>query len=216
MRDTAIFDMDGLLLDTEPLWTKSMKTVSERHEIPVKPYQFKETTGLKIYEVVAYWAVKYPWQGASVQQVSDEVIEDIIALSKSEGRVMPGVLPLLRQFRERGVRMGVATSSPRRMLHELISYFELEHYFDVLCSADEVGFGKPHPAVYLHCAERLRSNPLQCIVFEDSFNGMVSGKAARMKVIAVPDPAHFDDPRFAIADERLHSLEEFHYDYMLS
>jgi sugar-phosphatase len=216
MIDTALFDMDGLLLDTEPLWTRSMQTVSERHGIPVKPHQFKETTGLKIKEVVHYWSLKYPWSGAGIEQVTEEIIDDIIALSKADGRVMPGVIRVLTGFRDQGLKLGVATSSPTRMLQELIHFFELDVFFDVICSADEVGFGKPHPAVYLHCADLLQSAPLQCVVFEDSFNGMLSGKSARMKVVAVPDPHQFEDPRFAIADWKLRSLEDFDFQILQS
>ena len=208
MIDTAIFDMDGLLLDTEPLWGKSMERIAKRHQIPVMPHQFKETTGLKIHEVVAYWAIKYPWKGADVHQVAEEIIDDIIALSKDEAKVMPGVIALLNQLQEKGFKIGVATSSPIRMLQELIHYFELNSFFTELSSADTVGFGKPHPAVFLHCAAQLHSNPLNCVVFEDSFNGIIAGKAARMKVIAVPDPAHYDDARFVIADKKLRSLED--------
>lgn len=200
--------MDGLLLDTEPLWTKSMQRISEKHKIPVEPHQFKETTGLKIHEVVAYWAIKYPWQGSSVQEVAEEVIDDIIKLSKQEGRVMPGVISLLNKLQKMNFKLGVATSSPIRMLQELIHYFELQSYFIELSSADTVGLGKPHPAVFLHCAAQMGSNPLSCVVFEDSVNGVIAGKAARMKVIAVPDTLHFEDKRFGIADLKFKSLEE--------
>ncbi len=206
--DTVIFDMDGLLLDTEPLWTKSMMRIAAKHNIRITPAQLKETTGLKIHEVVAVWAVKYPWDGASVFAVAEEIIDDIIALSKAESSVMPGVIPLIEKLQKAGYKMGVATSSPQRMMDELITFFDLKKYFTQLSSADAVGYGKPHPAVFLHCAEHLQSNPLQCIVLEDSFNGIIAGKAARMKVIAVPDAAHFHDARFAIADKKYHSLEE--------
>ncbi|HTN17043.1 MAG TPA: HAD-IA family hydrolase, partial [Chitinophagaceae bacterium] len=74
--------------------------------------------------------------------------------------------------------------------------------------ADTVGFGKPHPAVFLHCAAQLGSTPLQCIVFEDSLNGIIAAKAARMKVIAIPDDLHFDNPKFALADKKYRSLAE--------
>lgn len=205
--DTVIFDMDGLLLDTEPLWTKSMMRIAAKHNIRITPAQLKETTGLKIHEVVAVWAVKYPWDGASVFAVAEEIIDDIIALSKAESRVMPGVIPLLEKLQKAEYKMGVATSSPQRMMDELITFFELKDYFAQLSSADAVGYGKPHPAVFLHCAEHLQSNPLQCLVLEDSFNGIIAGKAARMKVIAVPDATHFHDARFAIADKKYHSLE---------
>jgi len=208
MIDTVIFDMDGLLLDTEPLWSKSMLAIAKKHHIPITPKQFKETTGLKIHEVVAYWAIKYPWQGASVHQVAEEIIDDIIVLSKAEGRVMPGAIQLLEQLRTRGFKLGVATSSPIRMLQELIHFFELSHYFAELSSADTVGYGKPHPAVFLHCAAQLKSDPLQCLVLEDSVNGVIAAKAARMKVIAVPDHLYCNDMRFAIADKKISSLTE--------
>lgn len=208
MIDTVIFDMDGLLLDTEPLWGKSMWRIAQKHQIPILQQQFKETTGLKIHEVVAYWAIKYPWNGASVHQIAEEIIDDIIALSKAEGRVMPGVLPLLKSLKQKGYKLGVATSSPRRMLQELIDFFELNSYFIELSSADTVGFGKPHPAVFLYCAAQMKSDALNCLVFEDSFNGIIAAKAARMKVIAVPDELHFNEPRFAAADKKIRSLEE--------
>lgn len=208
MIDTIIFDMDGLLLDTEPLWGKSMMRIAQKHQIPILAHQFKETTGLKIHEVVAYWAIKYPWNGASVQDIAEEIIDDIIALSKAEGRVMPGVIPLLKNLTKKGFKLGVATSSPTRMLEELIAFFELKPYFIELSSADTVGYGKPHPAVFLHCAAQMNSEALNCLVFEDSFNGIIAAKAARMKVIAVPDELHFNEPRFAAADKKIRSLED--------
>jgi sugar-phosphatase len=200
--------MDGLLLDTEPLWGKSMMRIAQKHQIPILAHQFKETTGLKIHEVVAYWAIKYPWNGASVQDIAEEIIDDIIALSKAEGRVMPGVIPLLKNLTKKGFKLGVATSSPTRMLEELIAFFELKPYFIELSSADTVGHGKPHPAVFLHCAAQMNSEALNCLVFEDSFNGIIAAKAARMKVIAVPDELHFNEPRFAAADKKIRSLED--------
>lgn len=208
MIDTVIFDMDGLLLDTEPLWGKSMLRIAQKHNIPIQSHQFKETTGLKIHEVVAYWAIKYPWGKNNVHQVAEEIVDDIIALAQSEARVMPGAHKLLIALKERGFKLAVATSSPLRMLHELIEFFKLTHFFDELSSADTVGFGKPHPAVFLHCAAQMASDPLNCIVFEDSFNGIIAGKAARMKVIAVPDSIHINEPRFAAADKIISSLED--------
>ncbi len=201
--------MDGLLLDTEPLWGKSMLQVAEKHKIPITAQRFKETTGLRIYEVTDHWAIHYPWEGRSSKEVAEEILDEIIASSKSHATVMRGVEKTLQLLRQHKFKIGLASSSPARMIHELVDHFGITHYFDVITSADVVDLGKPHPAVFLHCAAELGSRPNQCVVLEDSVNGMIAGKAARMKVIAIPEEIHFDDPRFSIADARLRSMEDF-------
>lgn len=209
MINTVLFDMDGLLFDTEPLWGVSMLRVAQQHGIPVTKERFKDTRGFHIYEVTAYWAVKYPWQGKSSEEVAEEILDDIIALTIEQGSVMPGVLNALELLKTNGYKIGLASSSPIRMINALVEHFGIKHYFDCITSADEVELGKPHPAVFLHCANQLGALPLQCLVLEDSINGVIAGKAARMKVIAIPEPAHYDDPRFALADAKLRSMEAF-------
>lgn len=201
--------MDGLLLDTEPLWGQAMTRVAAQHGIEMTPQRFKATTGLRIYEVCDHWALHYPWSGpATARAVADEILEDVISLSLKEGRVLPGALALLKALREGGYKIGLASSSPLHMIEALLHHFQIHSAFDCITSADAVDFGKPHPAVFLHCASLLNSKPYECLVLEDSVNGVIAGKAALMKVIAIPDALHFDDPRFAIADEKWNSLEQ--------
>jgi mannitol-1-/sugar-/sorbitol-6-/2-deoxyglucose-6-phosphatase len=214
MINTVLFDMDGLLLDTEPLWGVSMLRVAEKHKIPITRERFKETTGLRIYEVTDYWHLKYPWEGKSADEVATEILDDIIHLSKTDGSVLPGVIQTLELLKENGYKIGLASSSPARMINALVEHFGIQHYFDCITSADVVELGKPHPGVFMHCAQSLNASPLQCVVLEDSVNGMIAGKAARMKVIVVPDELHFDDPRFALADAKLKSLENFDPDML--
>ena len=208
MINTVLYDMDGLLLDTETLWGESMLRVASKHKIPISKGLFKETTGLRIFEVTDYWAVKYPWQGSTSMDVANEILDDIIEASKNHGGILPGVEKSLKLFRDNGFKIGLASSSPQRMIEALVKYFGLYDAFDCITSADVVELGKPHPAVFLHCAESLGAKPIECLVLEDSVNGMIAGKAARMKVIAVPDELHFDDPRFSLADAKLRSLED--------
>jgi sugar-phosphatase len=209
MINTVLFDMDGLLLDTEPLWGVSMMKVAKKHKIPITHERFKETTGLRIYEVTDHWAIHYPWEGKSSKEVADEILDDIIALSKSNGRILDGVEPTLKLLKKHKYKIGLASSSPKHMIDALVAHFGLTKYFDRITSADAVASGKPHPAVFLYCAAELGSKPNECLVLEDSVNGMIAGKAARMKVIVVPDELHFDDPRFSLADGKLRSLADF-------
>ncbi len=209
MINTVLFDMDGLLLDTEPLWGECMMRIAEKHGIPITGDRFKETTGLRIYEVTEYWSVKYPWKGSTHSDVAEEILDDIIETSKSRAGVLKGVVETLELLKRYNFKIGLASSSPSRMINTLVAHFHLHHYFDCITSADAVALGKPHPAVFLHCAENLKSSPMQCVVLEDSVNGMIAGKAARMKVIVVPDALHFHDPKFALADKKLNSLEDF-------
>lgn len=214
MIDTVIYDMDGLLLDTEPLWGECMLRVAQNHGIPITGAQFKETTGLTIYEVTNYWAARYPWKGCTPTAVADDILDDIIETAKRKGAILPGVMDTLQLFKDKGFKIGLASSSTTRMISELVEHFGIEEHFDAIVSADKVELGKPHPAVFLHCARMLKSSPIDCVVFEDSINGTIAAKAARMKVIAVPDATHFHDERFAIADRKISSLEEFDIDML--
>ena len=214
MITTVLFDMDGLLLDTEPLWGESMMRVAQKHKIPITKQRFKETTGLRIYEVTDHWAIHYPWAGKSSKEVADEILDDIIASSKTRGTVLKGVENALKLLQKHHYKIGLASSSPGHMIHALVDHFDLTKCFDEITSADAVELGKPHPAVFLHCAAALGSKPNECVVLEDSVNGMIAGKAARMQVIVVPDELHFDDPRFSLADRKIKSMEDFSLDML--
>lgn len=216
MINTVLFDMDGLLLDTEPLWGESMLRIAQKHNIPITRKRFKETTGLRIYEVTDHWAIHYPWEGKTSKEVADEILDDIIATSKDKGSVLKGVEQALKLLKKHHYKIGLASSSPKHMIDALVEHFDLTKYFDQVTSADIVELGKPHPAVFIHCAASLGSKPNECLVLEDSVNGMIAGKAARMKVIVVPDELHFDDPRFSLADAKLKSLEDFDLDVIKS
>jgi len=213
----AIFDMDGLLLDTEPLWGVSMLKVATHYQVPIGPDFFKHTTGLRIYEVTEYWQEKFTWPGnATAQQLAEDILDDIIALAKAEGGIMPGAEACLQWLQDNNIKTGLATSSPTRMLQALIGHFGLLDYFDALTSADTALFGKPHPEVYLQCAHALNVAPWNCVALEDSVNGMISAKAARMKVIVVPEAGAYNNPKFGLADVKLHSLEAFNADVWYS
>ncbi|EMG3682896.1 MULTISPECIES: hexitol phosphatase HxpB [Serratia] len=207
--ETAIFDMDGLLIDSEPLWLQAELDIfgalgldlSDRHKLP-------DTLGLRIDLVVKMWYQAMPWQGVSLDEVSAQIIERAIELVHETRPLLPGVRQALELCREQGLNIGLASASPLHMQRQVLKMFDLEGYFDQLVSAEYLPYSKPHPEVYLIAAERLGSDPLRCITLEDSFNGMIATKAARMRSIVIPAAEYRHDPRWALADHQLETLEQ--------
>lgn len=210
--------MDGLLIDSEPLWMLSMQEVFETVGAQITPELAARTTGLRTVEVVAYWHEYFQWTGKSCEQVTNEILESIIHRVITEGRIMEGVPYILDYFQRKGLKMGLASSSPMCMIEAVLKHFGLYSSFQGVYSAEFETHGKPHPAVYLSCARELGSNPIRCLAFEDSINGMVAAKAARMKVVVVPESHNQANPRYALADLQLQSLSQFseeHFDTLV-
>ncbi|WP_291913501.1 hexitol phosphatase HxpB [Chitinophaga sp. CB10] len=209
MINTVIFDMDGLLVDSEPLWGLAMQDVFQSVGVQLTPDLWHKTTGLRTKEVVNYWHNHFKWTGKSEEQVTDEIISRVIGMIIAEGRSMEGLHYILDFFKERKFKIGLASSSPKRLIDAVIAHLGIRDYFQAVTSAEFEDYGKPHPAVYLACAKALGSSPLECIAFEDSVTGMTAAKAARMITVVVPEPHNRQDPRYALANLRLNSLLEF-------
>ncbi|QHM70848.1 hexitol phosphatase HxpB [Mixta intestinalis] len=203
----AIFDMDGLLIDSEPLWDQAELDVfatlgvdlSRRSELP-------DTLGMRIDQVVRMWYETLPWNGPSQQEVTERIIARAINLVEEKKPLLPGVEQALQLCHAQGLKVGLASASPLHMLEKVMAMFNLRDYFEVLVSAESLPWSKPHPQVYLDAAARLGVDPLNCVTLEDSFNGMIATKAARMRSVVVPAPEYRDDPRWALADVKLDSL----------
>jgi sugar-phosphatase len=217
MIDTVIFDMDGLLVDTEPLWIVAMQDVLATVGVTITPELAAQTTGLRTVEVVDYWYDYFQWKGKSKEQVSAEIMEAVTGQVLQRGKPMEGVHYILEFFKGRGLKIGLASSSPLDFIHFVLDHFRLEPYFQAVASAEHEPYGKPHPAVYLSCAQSLGSNPLNCLAFEDSINGTIAAKAARMKVVAVPEVHNRQNPKYILADLKLDKLSDFtemHFEHL--
>lgn len=205
----AIFDMDGLLINSEPLWDRAELDVlasvgvdiTRRHELP-------DTLGLRIDMVVDLWFAQQPWNGPSRQEVTERIIRRAITLVEETRPLLPGVKEAVALCKEQGLLVGLASASPLHMLEKVLTMFDLRDSFDALASAEKLPYSKPHPQVYLDCAAKMGVDPLTCVALEDSVNGMVASKAARMRSIVVPAKEDQHDPRFALANVKLTSLTE--------
>lgn len=205
----AIFDMDGLLIDSEPLWDQAELDVfatldvdlSRRSELP-------DTLGLRIDQVVRMWYETLPWNGPSQQEVTERIITRAINLVEEHKPLLPGVEQALQLCQAQGLKIGLASASPLHMLEKVMALFNLRDYFEVLVSAEALPYSKPHPQVYLDAAARLGVDPLNCVTLEDSFNGMIATKAARMRSVVVPAAEYRHDARWSLADVKLDSLTQ--------
>lgn len=183
----AIFDMDGLLLDTESMFLDAFMKSCEQSGLEFDMSLFKRligTNSVKTKEILIegfdknfnYEAFRTRW----VQNVKDDIYKNSIPLKQ-------GAVPLLDRLHELGLPMTVATSTAYDDAIKSLELTGIIHYFELIVAGDQVTKGKPDPEIYLKSANKLGISPDACIVFEDSENGVKSAHAAGMDVIQVPD-----------------------------
>jgi mannitol-1-/sugar-/sorbitol-6-/2-deoxyglucose-6-phosphatase len=208
MIQAVIFDMDGLLVDSEPWWRVAETRVFGRLSKAPSAADFENMMGNRIEEVIRNWHAKHPWPNFSEKETKEEIVAEVGNLVIQNAQLMPGVEKTLHYFAERNISIALASSSPLALIRRLMQHYGIYEAFSVVCSAEFEDYGKPHPAVFLTAARHLHADPQNCLVFEDSFNGLIAAKAARMKSVVVPASEQYHQSRFDIADLKLKSLEE--------
>lgn len=206
--DAVIYDMDGLIIDSEPFWRQAEMKVFATVGLMLTEQDCIQTTGFRFDEVVEHWYHKKPWTGRTKQQIHDEVLDEMENAITHHAEAMNGVHSSLDFFKNKGMKMAVASSSAMRLIKATVKKLKIESYFDLLVSAEHETHGKPHPAVFLRTAEMLNVRAEKCLVLEDSFNGLLAAKAAKMKCAVVPYPQDYNNPKLIIADWKLKSLKE--------
>ncbi len=207
--NTVIFDMDGLLIDSEPLWNEAADEVFSFYGKKLTANEYATTVGLRTSEFVAWWLKDYKFDDAELERAANQIIKLVIEKVRQRGKALPGVPYIFDFFHQRHFKIGLATSSPLVLADSVIELLNIRHYLRAITSAENLAYGKPHPQVFMNCAEELSSSPLECVCFEDSFNGMIAAKAARMKCVVVPEHQQSKDNKWAAADLKLSSLQNF-------
>jgi len=208
MIEAVIYDMDGILVDSEPLWREAMVAAFAEVGISVTTAQCAETTGLRIDQVVAYRYEQTPWHGKSQSETVNLILQKLVKLIHAKAVPMDGAIESIRFFKEKNFRIGLATSSSTIIIDAVLDTLQIRDLFEVISSAEKLAYGKPHPEVYITTAQKLGVDPTACIAIEDSFNGLLSAKSARMKTIVVPEEINRGKEHFVIADLQLNSLNE--------
>jgi len=203
----VIFDMDGVIIDSEPFWRQAEIECFAARGVTLTEAMCRSTMGLRIDQVVEYWASRFP-DAALDASLADEVVARMAMLIGEQGAALPGTCEAIRHVRARGLALGLATSSRTALIRATLRRLGLEDAFDVVHSAEHESHGKPAPDVYLSTANQLGIEPGACVSVEDSPAGIESARRAGMRAVAVPDGETRDDPRIRTADAVLASLAE--------
>ena len=147
--DAVIFDMDGVLIDSEPLWKIAMEKVFSDLGCQLSKNDFQKTVGLRIDEVITYWNKDQNLGIQDVLVVETAIIDQMIELVTESPVPLIGVIDTLKFLKSKKVKIGLATSSPERLMIAVLEGLKIKDYFNIAHSAQFEGFGKPHPAVYL-------------------------------------------------------------------
>ena len=201
--------MDGLLIDSEPLWKEAAEALFKAYGKQLTTEQYMGTTGLRTKEFLEHWFARFNLPEAEIENAEKKIVDLVIILVEKKGRPMPGVQHILNFFMDRNFKIGLASSSPPALIDLVIDLLGIKAQLQAVSSASGLTYGKPHPAVYLDCANKLASTPAECICFEDSFNGMIAAKAAKMKCVIVPSVHDSKNLVWEAADLKISTLNNF-------
>lgn len=206
--EAVIFDMDGVLVDSEPLWKIAMQEVFDSLGSKLTKTDFQKTVGMRIDQVIQYWNDVEKWNKPSYI-IENQIINKMILLINDDGVLLPGVQETLTFIKEKK-KLGLASSSPKKLIDAVLQKTGIVSFFDGVFSAEHETHGKPHPAVYLTAAHTIGIKPSACLVIEDSLTGVIAGKAANMTVLCIPEKTHIVNPKLSLADHHFESMDLFY------
>ena len=204
----VVFDMDGVLVDTEHLWDEVREELTAEWGGRYTPEAQEAMMGMSSLEWSRYLHETVGLREAP-ETINEEVVRRMLARYEVELPVVPGALEAVRTLHAAGLRLAVASSSNRELIDVVLRRLELAALFAATVSSEEVGRGKPAPDVYLEAARRLDVAPSRCAAIEDSASGIRAAREAGMRVIAYPN-RHYPPSAeaLALADVVLDSLAE--------
>jgi sugar-phosphatase len=200
--------MDGILIDSENLWQQGERAMFAEFGIDLTDRMLAQTRGLRTEEMVHYWTSQFRIESESRESLMQRYDQRMVELMKTSVPLMEGAREAVQFFREKKLPVALASCSTMEHIEAAMIRHGMMDDFDLLVSAANGMPGKPHPEVYLHTAKGLEIPPEFCLAIEDTFYGLISARAAKMKVVAMPDPHEYDQPRFFAADRKIRSLTE--------
>lgn len=203
----VIFDMDGVIIDSEPLHIEVVLDVLKGLDINLSYDDITRYIGISNSYMWNELAGKY-----SIRKTVDELIDiqhamNIDVLDTHEDITMPGVIELLDEIKSNELKTAIASSSTIDYIDAVVDKLGIARHFDAIVSGEQVARGKPQPDIFIRAAESLGVSPAECVVIEDSDNGIRAARGAGMKVIGLKNP-NSGNQSLAGADRVVHSLRE--------
>jgi HAD superfamily hydrolase (TIGR01509 family) len=205
--EAVVFDLDGVLVDSEHVWDAARKELAAERGRPWPEQASRDMMGMSSLEWSRYMhdVVGLP---EPAEEISAKVVRRLEELYRRELPLIDGAVEAVQQVAERWP-LGLASSSNRELIDLVLELSGLARYFLATVSSEEVPRGKPAPDVYLEAARRLGVSPARCVAIEDSENGIRSAKAAGMWVLGIPNPRYPPaEDTLALADDVLTSIKE--------
>ena len=206
--EAVIFDMDGVLIDSEPIWHSVEKDIFLRENVVITEEMCVKAQGRKSEHVIDEWKEMFPTLKLSSKEYALEIENEVKKRISQSGEPIFGVLKALNFFKSKNLKMAVASSSKYHLIDTVVDKLNIRSFFDKIHSSEDEKFGKPQPDVFLGAAKKLGVEPQKCLVIEDSSNGVLAGKRAQMTVVAVLRGSNFENKEFDIANYKIRSLNE--------
>ncbi len=189
MLKAVIFDMDGVIIDSEPFHLEVNREIFRELNIPFIMEEYENYIGVSNDEMWADIKMKNNLSLPVSYLKELQVRKDMEYLLSAEEKPIPGVLELLKELRLNGLAVALASSSSLKYIGIVLEKFRIRDFFDAVVSGENMRKGKPAPDIFLHTAKLLDVGPTSCLVIEDSRNGVAAAKAAGMKCIGFQNPS---------------------------
>lgn len=205
----VLFDLDGTLVESMSMWGDIDVDYLEKFHIPVPEGLQKAIEGLSMYQTAVYFKDNFAIED-SLDEIMDEWNRMAYEKYTTEIPLKPGARAFLNGLKDKNIPCGIATSNSRILTEAILKSHQVENYFSVMVTGDEITNGKPDPEVYLEAAKKMGVAPEHCLVFEDIPFGIIAGKRAGMTVCAVEDAYSMKDmeEKIRLADFYIKSYEE--------
>lgn len=197
MIKAILFDMDGVLLDSEWIYLHSLKKLLKKMNIDADINELAVVVGMKMDAISTYLIQHYPipYSIKELSEYQDAAFDEEVLTSKLEP--MTGLLAFLKLLKQKELKIALASSSEKTWITQVLDALKINEYFDLIVSGEMVTHSKPHPEIFLKAADLLGVSVNECLVIEDSVNGICAGKSAGMKVIGFKGSKIIQDTSYA-------------------